>query len=288
MAEQLPPQIQRQTVLIINHISFHSEEEYSMTTRRFNRIFQPNGRVLIVAFDHGLIEGPAKGMEQPGHTLAKIVEGGANAILTSFGVATRFAKEIASLGLILRLDGGGTKLGQMGGSSGQFYTIEDALRLGADAVAVSAFPGSSKEEATLKVLAEVIREAHAWDIPVMAEMVPGGFDSGPEFRTAESIAISARVAAELGADWVKIPYAEGFEQVTASCYVPAVILGGSKKGSERQMLETIRAALVAGGAGVAVGRNIFQAGDPARMTAAIASLIHQEATIDEAVAVLSG
>ena len=100
-----------------------------MTTRRFNRIFQPNGRALIVAFDHGLIEGPAKGMEQPGETLAKIVEGGADAILTSFGVATRFAKEIASLGLILRLDGGGTKLGQMGGSSGQFYTIEDASKV---------------------------------------------------------------------------------------------------------------------------------------------------------------
>ena len=49
----------------------------------------------------------------------------------------------------------------------------------------------------------------------MAEMVPGGFDSGPEFRTAESIAIAARVAAELGADWVKIPYAAGFEQVIA-------------------------------------------------------------------------
>jgi class I fructose-bisphosphate aldolase len=146
-----------------------------MTTRRFNRIFRPDGRVLIVAFDHGLIDGPAQGMEQPADTLAKIVAGGADAILTSFGVATRFAEEIARLGLILRLDGGGTRLGVMGGSSGQFYTIEDALRLGADAVAVSAFPGSPKEEATLKMLAQVIREAHAWGLPVMAEMVPGGF-----------------------------------------------------------------------------------------------------------------
>jgi DhnA family fructose-bisphosphate aldolase class Ia len=259
-----------------------------MTTRRLNRIFQSDGRALIAAFDHGLIDGPAQGMEQPADTLAKIVAGGADAILTSFGVATRFAKEIARLGLILRLDGGGTRLGVMGGSSGQFYTIEDALRLGADAVAVSAFPGSPKEEATLKVLAEVIREAHAWGLPVMAEMVPGGFDSGPEFRTAESIAVSARVAAELGADWVKIPYADGFERVTSTCYVPAVILGGAKKGSERQMLETIKAALDAGGVGVAVGRNIFQADNPARMTAAIARLIHQNAEVDEAMAVLQG
>ncbi|RMF02387.1 MAG: hypothetical protein D6768_08390, partial [Chloroflexi bacterium] len=176
------------------------------TTRRLNRIFRPDGRALIVAFDHGMIDGPAPGMERPADTLPKIAAGGADAILTTFGTATRFARQIAPLGLILRLDGGGTKLGAMDGPGAQFYTVEDALRLGADAVAVSAFPGSAKEEATLETLARVIGQAHAWGLPVMAEMVPGGFDSGPEFRTAESIAVSARVAAELGADWVKVPY----------------------------------------------------------------------------------
>lgn len=258
------------------------------TTRRLNRIFRPDGRSLIVAFDHGMIDGPAKGMEQPGPTLQKIVAGGADAILTTFGMATRFAAEIARLGLILRLDGGGTKLGKMDGPGAQFYTVADALRLGADAVAVSAFPGSAKEEATLETLARVISEAHTWGLPVMAEMVPGGFDSGPEYRTAESIAIAARVAAELGADWVKIPYAAGFEQVTQNCYVPAVVLGGAKKGSERVMLETVSAALQAGAMGVAIGRNIFQADDPAAMTAAVAALLHQNASVDEAAAMLLG
>ena len=257
-----------------------------LTTRRLNHIFRPNGRALIVAFDHGMIDGPAKGMEQPAATLEKIVAGGADAILTTYGMATRFAKEIASLGLIMRLDGGGTKLGKMDGPGAQFYSVEDALRLGADAVAVSAFPGSDKEEATLETLAHVISQAHSWGLPVMAEMVPGGFDSGPQFRTAESIAISARVAAELGADWVKIPYADGFEQVTAGCYVPAVILGGAKKGSERTMLETIKSALDAGGVGVAIGRNIFQAENPATMTAAVAALLHENASVDEAIALL--
>ncbi len=255
-------------------------------TRRLNHIFRPNGRALIVAFDHGMIDGPAKGMEQPANTLSKIVKGGADAILTTFGMATHFAKELAPLGLILRLDGGGTRLGNMDGPGAQFYTIDDALRLGADAVAVSAFPGSSKEEATLKTLAHVTAKARAWGLPVMGEMVPGGFDSGPEFRSAESIAVAARVAAELGADWVKIPYTAGFEQVTNGCYVPAVILGGAKKGSERAMLETVKASLVAGGVGVAIGRNIFQAEDPAAMTAAVAAILHQDASVDEAMAIL--
>jgi len=256
-----------------------------MTTRRFNHIFKPDGRALIVALDHGLIDGPAKGLENPAPVLAQIVAGGADAILTSYGVATRFARELAPLGLILRLDGGGTKLGDMGPGS-QFYTIEDALRLGADAVAVSAFPGSAEEEDTLRTLAKVVGEAHRWGLPVMGEMVPGGFDSGPEYRTAESIAIAARVGAELGSDWMKIPYAEGFGHVIETCYVPAVILGGAKKGSERLMLENIRQALDVGARGVAIGRNIFQAENPAAMTAAVAALIHEDATVNQAAAIL--
>ena len=255
--------------------------------RRLNHIFQPDGRALIVAFDHGMIDGPAKGMEQPAQILGQIAEGGADAVLTTYGVATRFAKEIAPLGLILRLDGGGTRLGQMDGPGAQFYTIEDALRLGADAVAVSAFPGSPKEEATLETLAHVVGQAHAWGLPVMGEMVPGGFDSGPEFRTAESVAVAARVAAELGVDWVKIPFTEDFPQVTSSCYVPAVILGGAKKGSERTMLDNIEASLAAGGAGVAIGRNIFQADNPTAMTKAIAALLHRDTSVEQAMVELS-
>ncbi|MBN1267615.1 MAG: hypothetical protein JXA25_19140 [Anaerolineales bacterium] len=256
-----------------------------MTVRRLNHIFRPDGRALIVAFDHGMLDGPAKGMEQPGKTLEKIVAGGADAILTTYGTATRFAREIASLGLILRIDGGGTKLGEMGPGS-QFYMIEDALRLGADAVAVSAFPGAPNEEESLATLASVVGDAHSWGIPVMGEMVPGGFDSPDHMRTAESIAIAARVGAELGSDWVKIPYAEGFEWVTSTCYVPVVILGGAKKGSEREMLEKIRTALDVGARGVAIGRNIFQADNPQAMTAAVAALIHDDVSIDAAMEIL--
>jgi len=256
-------------------------------TRRLNRIFRPDGRAFIVAFDHGMIDGPARGMEQPAATLEKIVAGGADAILTSYGTAVRFAREIAPLGLILRLDGGGTKLGEMG-QGGMFYTVDDAILLGADAVAVSAFPGALDEAESLGRLAEVIGEAHAWGIPVMGEMVPGGFDSPPELRTAESVSIAARVGAELGSDWMKIPYADGFEQVTSTCYVPAVILGGAKKGSERLMLENIRAALDVGAKGVAIGRNIFQAPDPQAMTAAVAALIHDDLSIDAAMDILNG
>jgi class I fructose-bisphosphate aldolase len=250
------------------------ENEAAMMVRRLRRIFREDGRTLIVAMDHGLIDGPCRGLEDPAQTLAQIAAGGADAVLTSYGVAQRFAGELAGLGLILRIDGGATRLGG-GGQGALFFSVETALRIGADAVAVSAFPGAPVEVESLERLAHAIEAAHAWGLPVMAEMVPGGFDSPPERRTTEAVALAVRVASELGADFVKTPYVSNFEHVIAGVYVPVVVLGGTKRGNEAAMLADVAAAMQAGGAGVAIGRNIFQADDPTAMTAAVARLVHK-------------
>ena len=257
-----------------------------LSNRRLGRIFRPSGRALIVAMDHGLLDGPCRGLEDPAETIAKIVAGGADAVLTSYGIARRFARELAPVGLILRLDGGSTSLGPSDGAPALLYSVEDALRLGADAVALNGFPGAPHEAASLANIARAVGLAHPWGLPVMAEMVPGGFDSAAEWRTVDNIALAVRVAAELGADLVKTPYAAGFEQVTGPCYVPVVILGGAKRGHERDMLVDIKAAVDAGANGVAIGRNIFQADDPAAMTAAVAAVLHEGASVDEALALL--
>jgi DhnA family fructose-bisphosphate aldolase class Ia len=265
------------------------EENPSMSvTRRLRRIFDQDGRGLIVALDHGLLDGPVKGLEHPEATIEKIVSGGANAVLTSYGVARRFAAELAGIGLILRMDGGSTSLGDKGGPGRIFFTIADAVRLGADALAVSAFPGAKDEADTLQNLAMIAGEAHEWGLAVLGEMVPGGFDSPAEMRTAQTVAIATRIGAELGADVIKTPYAAGFEAVTQTSYVPVVILGGAKRGKERDMLADIRSAIDVGASGVAIGRNIFQADDPQAMTAAVAALVHRSASVDEAMEILNG
>jgi DhnA family fructose-bisphosphate aldolase class Ia len=220
-------------------------------------------------------------MEAPAGILMKLAASGADAILTSYGIATRFIDEIASLGLILRLDVGGTKLGKMGPGS-QYFRVEDALRIGADAVAVSAFPGTPQEKETLETLAKVIMEAHQWGLPVMAEMQPGGFDAGPDVCTPEAICLSARIAAEFGADWVKVPYTNQFKQVVQSCYVPAVMLGGVKVNDQRRLFKMVWDAKNAGAAGIAIGRNIFQADDPGAVVKALEAILHQNANVDEA------
>ena len=236
------------------------------TTRRLNRIFRPDGRALIVALDHGLIDGPCPGFETPDATINAVVAGGPDAILTSYGIARRFDEELSGVGLILRSDGSATNLGTPSdGSSTIFFDAEDALRAGADAMVVTALPGSTKEDATLHNLATTIATAHSWGMPVLAEMVPGGFNSPPEMRSPDSIALATRLGAELGADFIKAPYCEGYGEVCASTFVPIVILGGAK-GSEVDMLANIRDAIDAGAAGVAIGRNVFQCEDPTAMT----------------------
>jgi fructose-bisphosphate aldolase, class I len=256
-------------------------------TRRLKHVFASDGKALIVAMDHGLMDGPCKGLEQPAKTIEKVVAGGADAVLTSYGLARRFASELAGIGLILRADGGSTSLGKKGGPGLIFFSIEEALRLGADALAISAFPGADNEAETLQNLAVLAGDAHGWGLPVLGEMVPGGFDSPPEKRTTEAVALAARVGSELGADFVKIPYVGRFEAVISTSYVPVVILGGAKRGKERDMLADIKAAMDAGTSGVAIGRNIWQAENPAAMTAAVAAIVHRNATVDEAMQILS-
>lgn len=253
-----------------------------MTTRRLNNIFAPDGRTVIVALDHGLIDGPCEGFEHPGKTIAAVVAGGADAILTSYGIAEAFSEELSRVGLIIRSDGAETNLGTSStGSLHRFFGPEDAVRLGADALVVTAMPGCEKEAMTLETLAHTAAEAHQWGLPVLGEMVPGGFDSGPDSRGADAVALAARLGAELGADFIKAPYCENYATVTESTFAPVVILGGAK-GSETDMLTNIRSAIDAGAKGVAIGRNVFQCEDPTAMTKAIVAIVHHDATVEDA------
>ena len=257
-----------------------------LTNRSLHHIFQADGKALIVAMDHGLLDGPKKGLEDPGETIAKVLAGGADAILTSYGIARRFARELAACGLIIRADGGATSLSKAPGPGALMIDVEQALSVDADALAVSAFPGSPQEEMSLKNPAGAIASARAWGLPVMAEIVPRGFDSAPELRTVENIALAARVGAEMGADWIKCPYAPHMEQVTRTCFLPIVILGGAKRGGEADMLAEIRRAVDEGVSGVAIGRNIWQFEDPAAMTRAVCAVLHEGATAEAAAKLL--
>jgi DhnA family fructose-bisphosphate aldolase class Ia len=260
-----------------------------LKTHRWNHIFRENGRTLIVAMDHAAIFGVTPGLERPGEVIRQVRAGGADAILTTYGVATQFAEAIGDLGVILRIDGGMSRLAREANPLHLIYDVRDALRIGADAVGVMGFPGSRLESHMLPYLSDVVGQAAEWNVPVMGEILPAGFEDPAEWWTTENIASACRIGAELGVDFIKTTYTgdvDSFRSIVEQVYVPLVVLGGGKSREPRDLLQDIHDALEAGARGVAVGRNIYRYAEPDKLTAALVAIIHDNATVERAMEVL--
>ena len=228
-------------------------------THRLNRIFASDRRTLIIAMDHGINFNVLPAMKDPGRVINECAAAGADAFLTSPGLAERFADKFRGKGIIMRVDGG---ISMMAREPKALQTVIDpgqALFLGADAIITMSFPGSKFEGEILAAAARTIRDAHSRGLPVIAEALPRGFEGGDDARTPQNLIFACRQAAEMGADIIKTEYTGSIEtmrELAESVYVPVVILGGSKKVPERELLQEIRCALDAGAAGIAMGRNI--------------------------------
>lgn len=219
--------------------------------------------------------------------LEEIVENGADAFLTTFGIAKNFWKVLKDVGIILRIDGGISMIREGKKRYSQLFSVEDALRLGADAVGCMGLPGCDFESDTLNYLAGITAEAHKWNVPVLAEMLPGGFNKS--LHTQENIAMSARMGVELGADIIKTEYPqdmEAFKEITKGVFKPIVVLGGSKSENHEELLKMVKSAIDAGASGIAIGRNIWGYKDPGKMTRALSEIIHNGATVEKAMKIL--
>jgi class I fructose-bisphosphate aldolase len=264
-------------------------EREVFSNRRMYRVFRADGRSLVVALDHGAGANVYPAAADPGPLLDAIVAGGADAVLTTAGVASRFAGRFGSIGLVLRLDGGSSELDGGAPEFRLLHSVEDALRLGADAVGCMGFPGSPLEAQTLGNVAALAGACGHWGVPLMAEMLPGGF-TNLAHRTPENTRLAARIGAELGADFIKTEYTgsvETFREVTENCYRPVLVLGGSRM-DDRALLMMVRAALDAGAAGAVIGRNAWGHDDPRAIVAALARLVHDDSTVEAAVSALTG
>jgi len=124
-------------------------------------------------------------------------------------------------------------------------------------------------------------------MPLLAMMYPRG--KGINQFDEKAVALAARVGAELGADIVKTNFTgsvESFRRVVEGCPVPVVVAGGEKMNSNEEILKMVEMAMEAGAAGVAIGRNIFQAENPRLMTKAISMIVHENAGWKEALEIL--
>ncbi|WP_459192757.1 2-amino-3,7-dideoxy-D-threo-hept-6-ulosonate synthase [Halosimplex sp. J119] len=243
------------------------------------------GRYLIVPMDHGITLGAVKGLVDLESTVDAITRGGADAVLTQRGVAGRVHPNKNDAGYIVHLNGS-TTIGPDESDKRMTGTVEDAVRAGADAVSFHINVGSEHEPDQITKLAEVTSEAERYGLPVLAMAYARGHDvrdDDPELF-AEDLSHAVRLAEELGADVVKTAYsgtADTFDRVVDATSLPVVIAGGSK-GTDRETLSMVRGAVDAGAAGVSMGRSIFQHDDPEAITRAVAAVLHDDASADEA------
>jgi DhnA family fructose-bisphosphate aldolase class Ia len=227
------------------------------------------------------------GLEEPGRVLDKVVEAGADAILTSFGIATTYIQKMERCGLILRIDGG-SGFGTEDVHVWQRYPTSDAVTIGADAVGCMGLIGWPCEAENLQYMTGLTSECLETGMPLMVETMPFS-ETVPGPDLASGIAKGARMAAEFGADFVKTRYTgdpETFRAVVASTFVPIVILGGPKVDSDAELLGVVHEALGAGASGVAFGRNIWQHPTPGKLVRALAAVIHEGAGPQQAAKLL--
>lgn len=209
----------------------------------------------------------------------------ADAIALSRGILRTSLPPTVETPIVLRVSGGVTVLHEDLSDEAITTPMEEALRLNACAVAMSVFVGSPHEHETLTALGGLVSEGEAAGMPVMAITAVG---KEMEKRDQRYLALACRVAAELGAHLVKTYYCEGFSKVVEGCPVPLVVAGGPKLDSDRAVLELAHAAIAQGAAGLDMGRNIWQSEHPVAMIRALRAIVHEKATVREALDLMGG
>lgn len=256
---------------------------------RLERIIDRNsGKTVIVPMDHGVTVGPIEGLTDMRTTISKVVEGGANAILMHKGIVRAGHRGAGrDVGLIIHLSAG-TSMSPDPNAKELVCTVEEAIKLGADAVSVHINLGAETDKEMLGQLGFISERCLQWQMPLVAMM----YTRGPKIKNeydVNNVKHAARVGAELGADIVKVPYTgsvETFTEVVQGCPVPVVIAGGEKMGSDKDIFEMVDGALKAGAAGLSIGRNAFQHENPDKMIGALCKMVHNGISVEEAVAML--
>ena len=239
------------------------------------------GRFLVVPMDHGITLGAVKGLKDIESTIDAVTRGGADSILTQKGIAPRVHNNTNDAGYIVHLNGS-TAIGPDENDKRRTGTVKDAIRAGADAVSFHINVGSKYEREQIRELGELTDEAAEYGLPVLAMTYARGPDT--EGDDPEALGHAVRLGEELGADLIKTGYSgdpESFEHVCESTRCPVLIAGGSPDG-DLQSLRDVRGAMDAGGAGVSMGRTIFQHDDPERMAHAVALVVHEDLGAAEA------
>jgi len=248
---------------------------------RLSRIIKPRtGKTVMLAVDHGYFQGPTTGLRDLKKTVSPLLSN-ADCLFITRGMVRTSIDPRSDVAVCLRVSGGPSILGEL--SNEDITTsMEEALRLNAASVGMSIFVGSKNEDRTIANLGRLVNEAERYGMPVLA-VTAVGKEMG---RDARYLGLACRMAAEIGAHFVKTYYCKDFYKVVEGCPVPVVMAGG-KKIPERDALEMTANAIKEGASGVDMGRNIFQSDNPVGMIRAVRAIVHKDASVDDAFKIYS-
>ncbi|MBN1353308.1 MAG: 3-hydroxy-5-phosphonooxypentane-2,4-dione thiolase [Candidatus Omnitrophica bacterium] len=246
---------------------------------RLSQLIQYDGRCFFLPIDHGYFQGPTHCLEKPGETIKPLLAF-CDALFVTRGVLRSCVSAVGAKPVILRVSGCTSMAGKDLANESVTTSIEEIIRLNASAVGMSVFVGSDYERQTLENLASLVNICENYGIPVMAVTAVG---KELAKRDARYLALSCRIAAELGARVVKTYWCEkDFDKVVSGCPVPVVIAGGPKCKTELEVLEFVYDGMEKGAIGINLGRNVWQNAHPVAMAKALHAIIHEKATVREA------
>jgi putative autoinducer-2 (AI-2) aldolase len=229
--------------------------------------------------DHGYFQGPTRNLERPGETLKPLLPH-VDAVFCTRGVLRAAVDPIGSKPIVLRVSGGTSVVGKDLANEELTTSIAEIIRVNAAAVGISVFIGSEYEKQTLKNLATLVNVCEDYGIPVMAVTAVG---RELDKRESRYLALSCRIAAELGARVVKTYWCEEhFDKVVNGCPVPIIMAGGPRCETELEVLEFVHDGIQKGAAGVNLGRNVWQSSHPVAMSKALRAIIHENASVKQA------
>lgn len=255
---------------------------------RLGRIFaDPSGRLCSAAIDHFPIysEGLPPGLRQIEKTLAALMDARPDAVTMHKGLAHSLWEPYAGKTAWIMQS---SAVRPDDSAFEQVATAEEALRLGADAIAVVAYVRGKTEAAHLKIVADAVREAAPLGLPVICHVYPRDQNDLSRISyTPEDIAWAVRCILEVGADVVKAPYCgdiSAHRQIVDDCPAPLVVAGGPKSATLADGLQMIADAMASGVRGAVIGRNIWGSNDVAAAMRAFKAVVHEGKSPAEALA----
>ncbi len=242
-----------------------------------------NDHGFLFAYDHGFEYGPSHFDErsiEPTFALELANSGNFTGFICQKGIAARYYDPyVYSVPLIVKLNGKTSFRNDKEPKSIQNCSVDEAISFGASAVGYVIHVGSAYEPEMIAEFSRVEREAHEKNLAVLAWMYISG-DELIKPEHSDIVAYAARVGMELNADGVILKYTgdEGsFKWVIKNAgHTKVFVVGGPRMDTEYQLLDTARVVRLAGGAGLAIGRNIWQSKDPLAISQQLSAEIFGE------------